>query len=62
MTNFSKILLGVFFFGTTFTLAMQKKLLKIVTTQTIEVSKTEAFDLLRNFERFPEWSPFIVTI
>lgn len=61
MTNLSKILLAVFFIGITSTLAMQTKLLKIVTTQTIEVSKTEAFDLLRNFERFPEWSPFIVT-
>lgn len=60
MTNFSKILLAVFFFGITFTLATQKKLLKIVTTQTVEVSKTDAFDLLRNFERFPEWSPFVV--
>jgi len=61
MTNLSKILLAVFFLGITFTLATQKKLLKIVTTQNIEASKTEAFDLLRNFERFPEWSPFIVT-
>ena len=60
MTNLSKILLAVFLFGITFTLATQKKLLKIVTTQNIEASQTEAFDLLRNFERFPEWSPFIV--
>ena len=60
MTTFSKILLAAFLFGITFTLATQKKLLKIVTPQTIEVSKTEAFDLLGNFERFPEWSPFIV--
>ena len=60
MTTFSKILLALFVFGITITLATQKKLLKIVTTQTVEASKTEAFDLLRNFERFPEWSPFVV--
>jgi len=36
MTNFLKILLAVFLFGITFTLATQKKLLKIETTQTIE--------------------------
>ncbi len=61
MTNVLKTLLAVSFFAITFTLAAQKKLIKVVTTQTIEVSKAEAFDLLRNFERFPEWSPFVVT-
>ena len=61
MTSFAKILLAVSFLGISFTLAAQKKLIQVVTTQTIEISKTEAFDLLRNFERFPEWSPFIVT-
>jgi len=61
MTHQLKVLFAIFFFGISFILAAQKKLLQVVTTQHIEVSKTEAFDFLRNFERFPEWSPYIVT-
>jgi len=61
MTNLSKALLVVIsFLAITFTLTVQKKVIKVITKQNIAASKTEAFDLIRNFERFPEWSPFIV--
>jgi len=61
MTGLLKTLLVVSFLAITFTLTAQKKVIKVVTTQNIAASKTEAFDLIRNFERFPEWSPFVVT-
>ena len=61
MTNLLKTLLAVTFLGiTTLTLFAQQKVIRIVTTQKIEASSTAAFDLLRDFERFPEWSPFVV--
>ncbi|MEM1215238.1 MAG: SRPBCC family protein [Bacteroidota bacterium] len=61
MTNLLKSAFFVSFLLITLTSVAQKKLIQVVTTQQIEVSKEEAFELLRNFERFPEWSPFIVS-
>jgi len=39
----------------------QKKQIQIITTEVIQASPEEVYDLLRSFERFPEWSPFVVT-
>jgi hypothetical protein len=61
MTNLLKTLLSVSFLVITLTFSAQQKVIRIVTTQQIEASCEEAFDLLRNFERFPEWSPFVLT-
>lgn len=60
MTNLLKSLFALSFLGFTFTLSAQEKVIKVVSTQNITVSKQEAFDLLKDFERFPEWSPFVV--
>lgn len=60
MTNSLRLLLAICFFATSFTLSAQKKVLKVVSKKNIEAAQVEAYDLLRNFERFPEWSPFIV--
>ncbi len=63
MTNLFQTLVALSFFAlaTTFNLSAQNKSLQVVSTQQIEASQTEAFDLLRDLERFPEWSPFVVT-
>ena len=60
MTNLLKSLLAICFFAISFTLSAQKKVLKVVSKQNIDAAQVEAYDLLRNFERFPEWSPFVV--
>jgi hypothetical protein len=61
MTNLLKALLTVSFLAIALTFSAQQKVIRIITTQEIGASCEEAFTLLRNFERFPEWSPFIVT-
>ena len=61
MTNLLKTLLTVLSLLTSLALSAQQKVIQVVTTQQIEASCEEAFNLLRNFERFPEWSPFIVS-
>lgn len=61
MTTVLKISLAVTFLVAAYALLAQRKVLQIVTTQRIEVAKDAAFNLLRDFERFPEWSPFVVT-
>jgi len=61
MTNLLKILVALFLLGITFTLTTQKRSIKVISKEKITVSKKEVIDLLRNFERFPEWSPFVVT-
>ncbi|MCI4669564.1 MAG: hypothetical protein MRZ79_15625 [Bacteroidia bacterium] len=52
-------LLG-FFFGSPL-LFGQKKSIRISTTQSIKASKEEVFDLLVHLNRYPEWSPFLLT-
>lgn len=61
MKNLFTILLSVLFVTITFTTLAQKKAIKIISKENIEVSLTEAYEVLRNFERFPEWSPYLVT-
>ncbi|MEM9885537.1 MAG: SRPBCC family protein [Bacteroidota bacterium] len=61
MTNLLKTLFILSFVAITVSLSAQQKTIRVVTTQQIEASCEAAFDLLRNFERFPEWSPFVVT-
>ena len=39
----------------------QKKQMQITTTELVQASPEAVYDLLRSFERFPEWSPFVVT-
>jgi len=60
MTNLFKSIFAVLLVAVTFTVSAQKKAITVVSKENIKVSKAEAFDLLRNFERFPEWSPFIL--
>ncbi len=45
----------------TFSSLAQNKNIAVQTTQTINAPVEEVYDLLRSFERFPEWSPFVVT-
>ncbi len=45
----------------TFSSFAQKKVIEVQTTQTIDAPIHEVYDILRSFERFPEWSPFVVT-
>ncbi len=63
MTNLFKTLLAVTctLIAIALFLSSQNTALELVSEQKIGASKTEAFELLRNFERFPEWSPFVVT-
>lgn len=61
MTNLFTTTLTLTFVALTLTLSAQQKSIRVVTTQQIETTCEEAFDVLRNFERFPEWSPFVVT-
>ena len=62
MTNTIKSLVVVFafFIIATATLA-QNKFIKIESKVTIKTSQQTAYDLVRQLERFPEWSPFLVT-
>ena len=39
----------------------QKKQMVVVSTTTIEATPEEVYDVLRSYERFPDWSPFLVT-
>ena len=39
----------------------QSKALEVQTIQTIEAPINEVYNILRSFERFPEWSPFLLT-
>ena len=59
MTRLLTPSLTAFFLLISLTLSAQK-VIRVVTTQQIEASSEEAFQVLRNFERFPEWSPFVV--
>lgn len=60
MTNLLETSVAALLIMTSLTLSAQKKVIRVVTTQQVTASHEEAFDLLRNFERFPEWSPFVV--
>ncbi|MEM9650249.1 MAG: SRPBCC family protein [Bacteroidota bacterium] len=39
----------------------QKKSITITETVYVAENQAQVFDLLRSFEKFPEWSPFLVT-
>jgi hypothetical protein len=39
----------------------QKKVISITSQVAINATQSEIFDLLKNLERYPEWSPFVVT-
>jgi uncharacterized protein YndB with AHSA1/START domain len=39
----------------------QKKAISITTTEFISASKQEVFDAISHLERYPKWSPFLVT-
>jgi hypothetical protein len=62
MTKFkSKLLLIpvlVFFSHSAFS---QKKVISITTKIEIKATQPEVFALLKNLERYPDWSPFLVT-
>lgn len=56
----SMITLGIISFFALSLLA-QRKSIKITSTEFIEASQQEIFDLLITLEKFPEWSPFVVS-
>ena len=44
-----------------FSLIAKKREIEISTTEVIAASNREVFELIKQLERFPEWSPFLVT-
>jgi len=60
MNNLLRLSLAICFFAISFSLSAQKKALKVVSKKEIKAAQVEVYDVLRNLERFPEWSPFIV--
>ena len=59
-TSSIQILFLAFILSTTVSCG-QKKGITITESVYIEENQTEVFEILRSFEKFPEWSPFLVT-
>ncbi len=54
-------LLTILFITLTITIMAQSKSIEVQTIKTINAPVNEVYDILRSYERFPEWSPFLVT-
>ena len=61
MTKLIKSSIALLIFPLAINVQAQKKANKITSKVTIDASQAETFNLLRSLERFPEWSPFVVT-
>lgn len=61
MTKLIKSSIALLIFPLAINVQAQKKAIKITSKVTIDASQAETFNLLRSLERFPEWSPFVVT-
>ena len=61
MTNLLTTSFAVLLMAITFTASAQNSSIEVISKENIGVSQTEAYEVLRNFERFPEWSPYLVT-
>jgi len=61
MTKLIKSGIALLIFPMAINVQAQKKAITITSKVTIEASQAETFNLLRSLERFPEWSPFVVT-
>lgn len=44
-----------------FSINAQKKVISITTVEYINASKKDVFNMIKQLERYPEWSPFLIT-
>lgn len=54
------LVISTLFFNSLFTFS-QKKIISITSKIEIKATQTEIFTLLKNLNRYPEWSPFLAT-
>jgi len=60
ISNSTKITIIVAILFASFSGQAQKKV-HIISNTTIDASVQDVYDLIKNYERFPEWSPFLVS-
>lgn len=58
--NQFKLLLMPLMVFANFSAFSQKKTISITTEIELKATKSEVYDLLKNLDRYPEWSPFVV--
>lgn len=61
MKNLLNFLLTLLFITSTFTIMAQTKSIQVQTVKSIDAPINQVYDLLRSYDRFPEWSPFLIT-